>query len=109
MSALECAKSALLADALEVQVAAFNLANVSTAGFETLRAHRATAVNELGVRISSLRRTQSGMRSENVDASATDISTEVTHLIKAKNSFIANTKVIGIVDDMEGNLFDLKA
>ena len=120
-SALTIASGALRAFAIDVQISAYNIANVSTACFQPARVdltsgYRDKSVYPVILTQKDAQATNSGfddpkaLRSENVlEASGTDLATEFTNLIEAKNSFIANTKVIGITDELFDALLNLKA
>lgn len=115
---LNQASGALNVYALEAQVAAFNIANVSTSSFKPARAEVASGPQDKGVRLSALKR--EGEESASIDserlsaadnalnASGTDLAKEFIHLIEAKNSFIANAKVIGVIDETSESLLNIK-
>lgn len=115
-SVLAVASGALQAGALEVQGIAFNIANISTSGFIPLRVDKASGFCGKGVRIDGVRRGdaefskgQNGRAVSSSETSGTDLATEITHLVETEKSFVANARVIGIADDLAGDLLDMKA
>lgn len=120
-SALAIASGALRAFAVDVQISAYNIANVSTSGFKPGRVDLVSGYRDKSVHPLIL--TQNEKQTSNsllndvgavnsdlaLEASGTDLATEFSHLIEAKNSFIANTKVIGVTDELFEVLLNLKA
>lgn len=115
--ALHLASGSMRAHAGGMGVVAHNIANVSTAGFEPLRATYVTGPGGMGARLEFVRNTgmdlaaQAGvaaMPAEN-RPSGTDLAREVTGMIAGQRSYEANATVVRATDEMFGTLIDIKA
>lgn len=111
LSGLVVASGALNCFSVQVQIAAYNIANVNTKAFKSSRVSLATGYQDLGVKVSEIKRNE-GLNSggkEEPEVSGTDLARELVHLTASKNSFIANAKVIGILEETSDSLLNIKA
>ncbi len=108
--------SALNAFATRTNVAAHNIANVNTDGFQAQRAELETIPNDAGVRVAGLTTDQTpgalkpGMTTAGhatyVAASNTELPREMVSLMTSQRAFEANAAVIRTQDEMVGTLLD---
>lgn len=112
MSGLNLATEALGISTAKVQITAYNIANAPTSSFKPARLDLADGFNGSGVHVSAIRKEGdfgAGGASESAcGISGTDLATEFVHLIEAKNSFIANAKVIGALEEMSETALSIK-
>lgn len=115
---LDLACMALNSHALKAQIAAFNIANVSTSSFKPARVELASGPEDQGVRVSAILREGTAsspdapdrlsIREMAPEISGTDLAVEFTHLIEAKNSFAANARIIGVIEELGESLLNIK-
>lgn len=119
-SSLDIASRALATHSVSAQVAAHNIANISTTGFLPQRATFATGSNGTGVELESVRKQDLplGRRSPGEDgngflaatnASGTNLAEEMPRLIATQRGFEANAATIRAADEMLGSLLNLIA
>lgn len=119
-STLWQAAQALNVFSVDVQIAAHNIANVSTTDFKPQRAHLATGSNGNGVvlqnvlpqpdrgNFSSISNKENSIPADMANKSGgTELATEFTHLIADQHAFAANAKVIGAEEEMMTALLNL--
>lgn len=115
---MNLAAGALAAHAVGLQVAAHNVANVSTADFRPQVATYATGPNGVGVALQSVRKQEPAMGSlataeagvaSPAGVSGTDLAREMTHMAATQRGFEANAAVIRATDELTGSLLNLIA
>lgn len=106
---LAAAGQALGCFALEVQIAAYNIANVSTASFKPARMELETGFQGKGVRTSSVVREGNSASSAQAGVSGTDLAREFVKLAEFQNAHAANAKVTGVAEELSETLLNLKA
>ena len=94
--------SALTTAATRLDIAANDIANINTKGYEEQVAHQ-EPIPSGGVRISHVSKTPN----PNKDVSNTDIVSETYEVIQSKHAFAANAEVIKTKNDMIGQLIDI--
>lgn len=119
-STLDIAASALAVHSVGTQVAAHNIANVSTADFLPQRATFVTGSRGIGVELESVRKQDMPLGRqplvENGDgsgaavkASGTELARELPHLITTQKGFEANATTVRAADEMLDSLLNLIA
>lgn len=112
LSGLNLAYGALTCSVAKAQITAYNIANTSTSSFKPARVDLADGFHGRGARVSAIRKEEgfgAGGASESAcEISGTDLATEFAHLIESKNSFIANAKVIGALEEMSETALYIK-
>lgn len=113
VSALSAGASGLNANQQALGVAAHNIANASTQGFQPQQAqfHEASPGGS-GVTLSAQGRglaAAEGVTGSGSGGSGTDLATEITNSLVYKASFDLNAKVIQAADERIGTLIDIKA
>lgn len=113
------AHDALQVHGVGIQVAAHNIANVSTAGFVPQRATFVDGANCQGVALESVQKIHAqpdinGRKPalasmDNVAPSGTELAIEFPHMINMQHGFEANTSVVRVIDEMHQSLLDIKA
>lgn len=89
-------------------VAANNVANVNTDGFQAARANLESGPDGEGVRVASLTQdTTPGASVEGREASNVDMGREITGMMNAENAFSANAAVIRADQQTTGYLLDM--
>lgn len=111
--------SALNSFSQRVQATTYNIANVSTDGFQPVTAQLADGPRGQGVHLNSLTRegkpvTASGTSTTAASQSgflpsATALEREFSHLISDQRAFQANVQSIRATDEMLGYVLDIKA
>lgn len=120
-NSLKISASALGVFGTGMQVAAHNVANVSTDGFMPQRTVYATGANGIGVELDAVL-TQDGMgeinpninnRNDRVHGdlahSGTDVAKEFVHMIEMRNAFEANALAVRTADELTGIISDIIA
>jgi flagellar hook protein FlgE len=109
LSALSTGASGLQANQQAMDVAAHNVANASTRGYQPQQAQfQEASPAGSGVTLSAQGRGLAASDS-GLGASATDLATEITNSLVYKASFDLNAKVIQEADRRIGTLIDIKA
>lgn len=119
-SSLDIAAGALAVHSAAIQVAAHNIANVSTTGFLPRHATFATGSHGTGVELESVRKqdlplgrqslAEDGDRSRaTIKASGTELAREMPQLITTQRGFEANAATVRTADEMLGSLLNLIA
>lgn len=112
------AAQALQVHSVGMQVAAHNIANISTDEFRPQVATYATGSRGNGVELESVRQPDLAMGSQKAglvnpltgkQASGTDLAGEMVHMIATQHGFDANAAVIRTADEMTGTLLNIKA
>ncbi len=115
ISGLNLATGALDVFSGGIQTSAHNIANVSTEGFQPLRADYATGPGGQGVRMDAIRKDSSGLEANEMRElsdnnikrpSGTELAKEFTLMIRNEHAFAANVKVIETLDANLGTLLD---
>ena len=126
--------SAMTTQAWGMAVAAHNVANVSTAGFEPQVAHYATGPAGQGVRLAAITQGQGlgqtlggagtsspwsaatavydvtgGLPPEAMSPSGTDLTRETVRMLSTQHAYAANAAVVRTSDAMLGTLLDIRA
>jgi flagellar basal-body rod protein FlgC len=101
---LNTAVSGMQVSLVRQDVAANNIANMQTPGFEQVNA-RQTEMSPAGVRISGFSRTPN----PNPQTSGTDLAQQMVDMKLNKNDLTANAKVFKMQDKMVGEVIDLIA
>jgi flagellar basal-body rod protein FlgC len=102
--------SALSALGTVQQVSANNIANVNTDGFEASRVALESGPEGQGVEVGAiLQSTNAGAMVDGVEASNTDIGTEMVGMMKTSHAFSANVAAIRVSEEMTGHLLDMIA
>ena len=116
LDTLVIASAGLEAFAGKTQIAAYNLANISTDGFRAVKDRFATGSNGTSVRLDILMaagkpvQLSANHRLNVKDApSETDMATEIVSLIVGERGFQANAKVVETTDAMLGTLLNMKS
>ncbi|WP_147821915.1 flagellar basal body rod C-terminal domain-containing protein [Salidesulfovibrio onnuriiensis] len=100
--------SALSAHASVHQVAANNIANVNTDGFQASRANLESGPSDQGVRVASLTRdTSPGAVFEGRETSNVDLGREMVSMMTTENAYAANASVVRANDEMTGYLLNM--
>lgn len=90
------------------QVAANNIANVNTDGFQASRANLESGPGDQGVRVSSLTKdTSPGSIFEGRETSNVDLGREMVSLMTTENAYSANSAVVRANDEMTGHLLNM--
>ncbi|WP_377704520.1 flagellar basal body protein [Pseudoduganella sp. UC29_71] len=109
VSALSAGASGLNANQQALGVAAHNVANANTQGYQPQQAqYQEASPAGSGVTLSAQGRGLAAAEGGNA-ASGTDLATEITHSLVYKASFDLNAKVIQEADKRIGTLIDIKA
>ena len=98
------ALSGVQASQLRTDVAAHDLANINTPGFEESSVVQ-TEMRPSGTRVAAINRTPN----DSVTLSNTDLATEMVELNNSKNTQGANLAVIKAQNQMTGEVIDLMA
>lgn len=98
------ALSGVQASQLRTNVAAHDLANINTPGFEESSVVQ-TDIRPSGTRTAAINRTPN----DSVTLSNTDLATEMVELNNSKNTQSANLAVIKAQNNMTGEVIDLMA
>lgn len=109
ISGMSLAAGSLATHSVGMQVAAHNVANVSTDGFQPQTATYATGPNGQGVALESVRKQEPALGSQNLQASGTELAKEMPHMIATQRGFEANVAVIRASDEMTGSLLNIIA
>lgn len=116
ISGMRTSSEALRAISVRTQLAAHNIANVSTDGFEPVSSSLADGPAGKGVAVSALwqggkpitaRESMSAKPGEG--PSATDLAREMVSLITSQHAFEANAKTMAAQDSMLGYLLDMRS
>lgn len=126
-SAMFMGAGAMQVHSWDMAVRAHNVANVSTDGFTPQRALLATGPQGQGVTLDSVSRdpvpagaasgyrpagdtgNDSGLQSQGIYPSGTDLAREMPGMISTQRSYEANAQTVRSADDMLGVLVNLKA
>ena len=100
-TAFEIARSGLTAETKRLAVAAQNIANVDTAGYQ---AQQVDSVAREGGGVQAVIRPANSSRVDTTNS--VDLVREVTSLTEAKAAYAANLAVLVAVDEMTGSLLD---
>lgn len=111
---MNVASGALTVHAMGMQVAAHNVANVSTGDFLPQRATYATGSRGLGVELEAVRKQPVAMAMpEEIGgafggkrASGTELAKEIPQMISTQRAFEANAATIRVADEMFGSLLN---
>lgn len=116
ISGMETSAGALRAFSIQTQIAAHNIANISTNGFEPVAASLADGPAGKGVRVSALWQggtpitaKESTSAKHGDTPSGTDLAREVVSLISSQRAFEANAQTIATQDAMLGYLLDTRS
>lgn len=120
-SAMHLASGSLGVHSVGMQVAAHNIANVSTDDFRPQRAAYATGSQGIGVELESVRKEDQplgrrpagdGLNGGDIAgklASGTELAREFPQMIAAQRGFEANAAMIRVADEMSGTLLNIIA
>lgn len=122
ISGMNLAAGSLRVHSTGMQVAAHNIANVSTADFIPQRATYATGSHGIGVELESVRKQdaplgrlpvtedhQNGGLFAGTRASGTDFAREIPQMISTQRGFEASAVTIRTADEMPGTLLNIIA
>ena len=112
-ASMHLASGALAIHAVGIQVAAHNIANVSTGDFLPQRAIYATGPHGVGVALESVRReteaatpVETGGIFGEKRASGTKLAKEIPQMISTQRAFEANAATVRVADEMYGSLLN---
>ncbi len=102
--------SALSALGTAQQVSANNIANVNTDGFKASSVVLESGPEDQGVRVGAiLQGTNAGATLDGVQASDTDIATEMVGMIRTRHALSANVAAIRVSEETTGHLLNMIA
>lgn len=115
-SSMHLASGSMATHNVGMQVAAHNIANISTDGFTPQRAEYATGANGVGVELQTVRKVEQPLGRGNPDIAAsapsmpersgTELAYELPRMIATQRGFEAQAVTIRTADEMLGTLFN---
>lgn len=117
ISGMRLSSAALQVFGARTQIAAHNIANVSTDGFKPVTANLEDGPAGKGVAVSALwqggapitAKESTSAKPGSGEPSGTDLAREMVSLISSQRAFEANTKTIATQDAMLGYLLDMRS
>lgn len=117
-SSMYLASGSLATHSVGMQVAAHNIANISTNGFLPQQVTYATSNNGFGVELESVRNQDAPLGRQpvsaqgncaGINASGTEIAKEIPQMIATQRGFEANAATIRAADEMLGSVLNIIA